>query len=122
MYKCTCGDVFTVITPLISHEFGEWEIITEPTTEAEGERIRKCKHCEETEREVLEKLPAVVIGDVDGNGFVSSVDARWTLQIVAELRVPDERQLVAADANRDGYISSVDARWILQCAAELREL
>lgn len=124
LYKCSCGDVFTVIIPVRHHEFGEWIVTVEPTTATEGERTRKCKYCAETETESMDKLPEEVIikGDTNGDGKVTSMDARWTLQIVAEIRIPDEKQQIRADANGDGKITSIDARWILQCVAGIRVL
>ena len=67
-------------------------------------------------------LPKIIIGDVNGDGQVTAMDARWTLQYVAMIRDLNEEQRVLADANGDGKISSIDARWILQIAAGSREV
>lgn len=56
-------------------------------------------------------------GDVDGDGFISSTDARLALQLSVEkigeedLTYPD-----AADPDGDGTVTSTDARLILQMA------
>lgn len=67
-------------------------------------------------------LKKVLLGDVNGDGKISSIDARWTLQYVAMLRELNEEQFACADVNGDGKISSIDARWILQVVAGTRVL
>ena len=62
------------------------------------------------------------MGDIDGNGQVTAMDARTVLQVVAGIKTITEEQMVRADMNGDGEISAIDARWILQTAAESREL
>lgn len=61
----------------------------------------------------------VVIGDVDGDGEVSSIDARNTLRNAVGLDTLTDAQLKAADFNSDGNVSSVDARGILRRAVGL---
>ncbi|MBE6812232.1 MAG: hypothetical protein E7523_05060 [Ruminococcaceae bacterium] len=61
----------------------------------------------------------VVIGDVDGDGEVSSIDARNTLRNAVGLDTLTDAQLKAADFNSDGSVSSVDARGILRRAVGL---
>lgn len=61
----------------------------------------------------------VVIGDVDGDGEVSSIDARNTLRNAAGLDEMNEAQLKAADYNADGSVTSADARSILRKAVGL---
>ena len=56
-------------------------------------------------------------GDVNGDGKVSAVDARWALQCAAKKRDLTAEQAAAADVNGDGKISAVDARQILKFAA-----
>ncbi len=65
-------------------------------------------------------LPVRVLGDVNGDGGISSVDARWILQAVANLRTFTEEELAVADVNGDGKLNAVDARWVLQMVAGLR--
>ena len=61
-----------------------------------------------------------LIGDVNGDGGISSVDARWILQAVANLRTFTEEELAVSDVNGDGKLNAVDARWVLQMVAGLR--
>lgn len=62
------------------------------------------------------------LGDVTGDGKVTSLDARYVLQNIARLRDLSESQFKAADVNADNKINALDARWILQAAAEIRVL
>lgn len=62
----------------------------------------------------------VLLGDVNGDGKVSVIDAKWVLQVIANTRVFDDTQIIAADVNGDKKISVVDAKWILQIVAGTR--
>ena len=63
---------------------------------------------------------ATTFGDVNVDGKVDAVDARWVLQAAAGMRTLENA--TAADVNGDGKIDAVDARWILQAAAGMRML
>ncbi len=71
-------------------------------------------------------IPFVVIsteptvGDVNGDGKVSAVDARLILQYVAGLQDFDESQKMLADVNYDSKIGAIDARCILQIVAGIK--
>ena len=65
--------------------------------------------------------PDVLKGDVDGDGRITLIDAKWILQYIAGTRQFDERQKKAADVNSDGKISTVDAKWVLQIIAGSRD-
>ena len=67
-------------------------------------------------------LPKVLLGDVNGDGNVSAIDARWILQYAAMTRDFDDKQFAAADVNGDGKVSAMDARWVLQAVAGTRVL
>lgn len=66
--------------------------------------------------------PAIAMGDVNGDGAINAVDARWALQSASGVRTLSDEQLAAADVNGDGKITAVDARWILQAASGARVL
>ena len=68
------------------------------------------------------ELTNVLLGDVNGDGKVSGIDARWVLQASSGARTFDASQTAAADVNGDGKITAVDARWILQAASGARVL
>ena len=63
---------------------------------------------------------ATTFGDVNADGKVDAVDARWVLQAAAGMRTLENA--TDADVNTDGKIDAVDARWILQAAAGMRTL
>ena len=42
-----------------SHEFGEWEVICEPTLGSDGEKVRACTSCGMLESEVIPKIETV---------------------------------------------------------------
>ena len=61
----SCGEVLSSRTETIDalgHEFGNWIMGKEPTVFEDGFEYRKCIHegCQETEKRVLEKLPAEI--------------------------------------------------------------
>ena len=67
--------------------------------------------------------PSVGIsGDINGDGKVTAVDARWVLQIAAGTREVTEAERISVDLNGDGKVTAVDARWVLQIAAGTRVL
>ena len=59
---------------------------------------------------------AAVKGDLDGDGMVTTVDARTILQMAAGHITPDTAQKNLADMNGDGVISVMDARAALYAA------
>lgn len=45
-YTCNCGDTYTETIPATgNHSAGSWQIISNPTTEKEGKKIKKCTSC-----------------------------------------------------------------------------
>jgi len=58
--------------------------------------------------------PAIIYGDVDGNGAVQAMDASLTLQNVVGLIDLDETQTTAADVDGNGAVQAMDASYILQ--------
>ena len=62
-------------------------------------------------------LLKVLAGDVDGDGSVTTTDARLTLQYAAGKIGGEALDLWAADVDGDGSVTTTDARLILQKAA-----
>lgn len=57
LYTCGCGDSYTAdATPALGHDWGEWEILTPPTTSAPGERQLTCGRCGALYSELLPQL------------------------------------------------------------------
>ncbi len=53
------------------------------------------------------------LGDVNQDGVVTAVDARWILQMASGIRETDKLLLSIADMTRDAQVTAVDARWAL---------
>lgn len=62
------------------------------------------------------------MGDLNGDGKVTAVDARITLRSSAKLFALTDEQEAAADVFYDGKISAVNARKILRASAKLETL
>lgn len=62
-YTCSnCGHSYvTDYVDTLPHEFGEWSVVTEPTVDSTGLKIRRCKKCHMLQSMVLNKLPSVTV-------------------------------------------------------------
>ena len=69
-----------------------------------------------------EKLVTVTLADINSDGKITTVDAKWVLQYVSGSRTLTDEQIAAADVNGDGKITTVDAKWILQTVSGSRVL
>lgn len=65
---------------------------------------------------------AMLFGDVNLDGQVKIIDAKYVLQHVAKIRVLDSNQFRAADVNKDNKISIADAKKILKAIAGIEKL
>ena len=75
---------------------------------------------EETSDDSPEEEPSdILIGDVNGDGAINSLDAAQTLKHDAFLIELEGDSLIAADVNRDGIVNSLDAAQILKFDAFL---
>ena len=73
--------------------------------------------------EVLDGLTASVKGDVDGDGAITTTDAREALRAAAKLTVLNDAQNLAAEVDGDSTgISTSDARILLRVAAKLETI
>lgn len=74
-------------------------------------------------QEAKEKYKSTVLyGDINMDGEITAVDARWALQIASGARIPTSGQAFLANVNQDERITAVDSRWILQLASGIRKL
>lgn len=125
LYTCKlCGHSTYVNTPVTDHKFGEWVVFTPATVLIEGVEIRRCECGESETRPIpkLEKTDEYFKGDVNGDGEVTSLDARKALRYSVGLETYDSKSFKAADINGDGEITSLDARKILRCSVGLEVL
>ena len=54
MQECKdCKQTITQDISALGHDFGEWEIVTEPTATTAGEKQRTCTRCKKTETESI---------------------------------------------------------------------
>lgn len=63
------------------------------------------------------QIAVALLGDVNLDGFIDSVDAQLTLQAAAELISLNDYQGIIADVNADGSKDAVDAQQILRFGA-----
>ena len=61
-------------------------------------------------------------GDVNLDGKVSLLDAKYLLQYIADMRTLSQNAIVNADADGDGDIDLTDAKYILEAVAGIRKL
>ncbi|MBQ6863816.1 MAG: leucine-rich repeat protein [Clostridia bacterium] len=103
--KCSiCGEV------LVAQEE------TPVTDHADTDKDGLCDSCKEP------LAPTVTLGDADGDGKVTSSDARLALRAAVGLEPLTDAQVKAADADGDGKLTSSDARLILRAAVGLETL
>ncbi len=72
-----------------------------------------------TEPPTTATQPAYVLGDLNGDGSVTSADARLALRAAVGLESLSVTQTLAADVDQDDHIRSADARLILRVAVGL---
>ena len=99
---------------------------TEPTTEPSTEPNTEPSTEPSTEPPVTEPTepsePEYVRGDVNGDGRITSADARLALRAAVNLEALTEIQRLAADVDKDNNVRSADARMILRAAVGLESL
>lgn len=71
---------------------------------------------------VLAGAADFMLGDVNGDGRITAMDARTALRASARLETLTEEQIVAADVSFDGKVSALDARMILRAASRIEAL
>lgn len=124
-----------------THSYGDWTVTVNATCFRDGERIRVCEICGRTETEIIPKVDheyiplesheaddytdyicvycartkresgIILIGDVDRNGSVNSLDAAAILK--ASVNKTDMSPDFA-DYNKDGAVNALDAAAILK--------
>ena len=106
-----------------NHVWNEGEVTKPATATENGERTFTCTVCGATRTEIIQK-PAVTpenIGDINGDGEITSADARLALRAAVGLEEYEGFTADVADANRDGEITSADARLLLRAAVGLED-
>ena len=70
LHKCSCGKSYTDNeTAALGHSWGDWTVVTQPTTQQEGSESRSCWRCGAVESRAIPKLepPALEWSDLDLN-------------------------------------------------------
>ena len=70
LHKCSCGHSYTTDeTAALGHSWGDWTVVTQPTTQQEGKQTRTCSRCGATESQSIPKVeaPALEWSDLDLN-------------------------------------------------------
>ena len=70
LHKCSCGKSYTDNeTAALGHSWGNWTVVTQPTTQQEGKQTRTCSRCGATESQFIPKVeaPALEWSDLDLN-------------------------------------------------------
>ncbi len=135
-----CGDVYTEEMSALGHTEETLSAVAATCTETGLTEGKQCSVCGEILVEQAEipanghvdedangfcdhcsaMMPgAELLGDVDGDGQITSSDARSALRAAVGLDSLSEKQKIAADVNKDGAVTSTDARSILRCAVGL---
>lgn len=70
LHKCSCGSSYTTDeTAALGHSWGDWTVVTQPTTQQEGKQTRTCSRCGATDSQSIPKVeaPALEWSDLDLN-------------------------------------------------------
>ncbi|MBR2414748.1 MAG: leucine-rich repeat protein, partial [Clostridia bacterium] len=120
-----CGETQAQSIPVdkTKHEWNDGEITTPPTVDNEGIKTFTCTVCGDTYTENVDRLdpPTVTFdcGDIDGNGEITSADARLALRASVGLETLSAEAGQAADVDGDEKVTSADARLILRYSVGL---
>lgn len=57
IYECACGDTYTDnYKDKLDHDFGDWEVVKEPTATKDGKEVRVCDDCGKKETRKIDSL------------------------------------------------------------------
>lgn len=117
MFAKTNGTVFTVKFKILkSSGTSTLKLTGTENTDYDG----KTYDCTVKNATVTVTSGSTVIGDANGDGKVTAVDARIILQDVAGINKLSSAQQKLADVNKDDKITAVDARMVLQIVAGIK--
>ncbi|MBQ6627041.1 MAG: dockerin type I repeat-containing protein, partial [Ruminococcus sp.] len=88
----------------------------------EKEGLTDGSHCSECGKVLVpqEVIPVLaLIGDVDGDGKVTIIDATFIQRHIAQLTTIPENRIACADTDKDGRITIIDATMIQRFIAQL---
>lgn len=71
-------------------------------------------------QEITTKVYTFIVGDMNGDGKVTAIDARLALRKSAKLENMSDSDLVVGDVDGDGKLTAKDSRLILRISGRLR--
>ncbi len=121
IYHCkNCGQTKSETIPIRGHQpSAEWTVVKEATTTETGLEEKHCIVCSAVLDSRETPIITYVLGDVNGDGYITVADATLVQQHAAELIKLTGGALAAADTNKDGFITVGDATLIQKYAAEI---
>ncbi len=115
-----CDYENVVVLPKLDHTPSDWITDKEATAEEEGSAHKECTVCGEVlETKALEKLPAGMYGDVNGDGRVNTGDTVIISKYASKLGDLPAGSEVYADVNGDGRVNTGDAVLVARYAAKI---
>ncbi len=103
------------------HTYGEWVVVTYPTTTKEGQRKHTCTVCGHEETEAI---AVIQVGDANGDGTISIADITAILDYLSateeeQAQMIADRSVVgdALDADGSGSVSIADVTAVLEIIA-----
>ena len=112
------------LIPETAHRWDSGVVISPATLTENGQVLYTCLTCGETKTELIPKTGLNMrLGDVDGNGEISSADARLCLRRAVDLETYEKgsAKFIVCDVDRNGEVTSADARLILRAAVDLED-
>ena len=117
--RCDSTTEKTIIPKTNHRPSSEWIVVKEATTTEEGLEEKHCRDCGVVlDSRTIPLLPQLILGDVDGDGVVSIIDATCIQRYLAEILIYSYNE-TAADTDGDGKVTILDATSIQRYLAEL---
>ena len=96
---------------LLDPDFGYWMDDNTVVT-ANGATVKEAYGRMSLSVSLFTQAAPVVLGDFDGDGEVTIIDATYIQRYLTDKRIPDTFNVSAADVDNDSIISIIDATWI----------
>ena len=96
---------------LLDPDFGYWMDDNTVVT-ANGAMVKEAYGRMSLSVSLFTQAAPVVLGDFDGDGEVTIIDATYIQRYLTDKRIPDTFNVSAADVDNDSIISIIDATWI----------
>ena len=117
--RCDSTTEKTIIPKTNHRPSSEWIVVKEATTTEEGLEEKHCRDCGVVlDSRTIPLLPQLILGDVDGDGVVTIIDATCIQRHLAEIPIYSYNE-TAADTDGDGKVTILDATSIQRYLAEL---